>query len=196
LPEKNFGEYGAGDLKYRDTNGDDRISGLDKVAIGYPYRPEIVYGAGITMGYKAFDFSVFFQGLARESFWVDPYSTAPFVGEQQLLRVIADSYWSEENRNSYALWPRLSNSYINNNNQTNTWFMQKGAFLRLKSMELGYSMPQHIISKMQMTKFRVYIDGTNLLTFSKFKLWDPEMGGNGLGYPIQKVIDFGINIDF
>jgi len=206
-PEQTFGEYMAGDIKYKDINGDDRISGLDKVAIGYPYRPEIVYGAGFSMGYRDFDFSVFFQGLARESFWINPALTAPFIngdpavsageiGEQQLLKVWADSYWSEDNRNSYALWPRLTNTYNDNNYQTNTWFMQNGAFLRLKSLEFGYSLPGSVISKMKITRCRFYINGTNLLTFSSFKLWDPEMGGNGLGYPIQKVINFGINVDF
>jgi len=206
-PEQTFGEYMAGDIKYKDINGDGRISALDKVAIGFPYRPEIVYGAGFSMGYKAFDCSIFFQGLARESFWVNPALTAPFInadpdvsspyiGEQELLKVWADSYWSEENRNSYALWPRLTNTYSNNNYQTNTWFMQNGAFLRLKSMEFGYSLPLSIISKIKLTRCRFYVNGTNLLTFSGFKLWDPEMGGNGLGYPIQKVINFGINVDF
>jgi TonB-linked SusC/RagA family outer membrane protein len=195
-PEQSFGEYMAGDIKYKDINGDDRISGLDRVAIGFPTRPEIVYGAGFSMGYKSFDLSIFFQGLARESFWIDPYASSPFVGEQQLLQVWADSYWSEEHRDSYARWPRLSNSYINNNTQTNTWFMQNGAFLRLKSLELGFSLPKGMLTKMKIAKCRIYTNGTNLLTFSKFKLWDPEMGGNGLGYPIQKVINFGINVDF
>ena len=195
-PEQTFGEYMAGDIKYKDVNGDDRISGLDMVPIGHPFRPEIVYGTGITMGYKSFDFSIFFQGLARESFWIDPYASSPFVNEQQLLQVWSESYWSEDHRDSYARWPRLSNSYIDNNNQINTWFMQNGAFLRLKSLEIGYSLPKSLITKMKMTRCRFYVSSTNLLTFSKYKLWDPEVGGNGLGYPIQKVINFGIHTDF
>ncbi len=203
-PEQTFGEYAGGDIKYKDINGDDRISGLDVVPIGYPTTPEIVYGFGFSAGYKAIDFSAFFQGLANESFWINPYNSAPFIdtydgnayGNNQLLKVWADSYWSEDNPNVYARWPRLSNSYNNNNSQTSTWFMEDGSFLRLKSMEIGYTIPQKISSKLKLSKCRFYGSGTNLLTFSKFKLWDPEMGGNGLGYPIQRVFNLGVLVEF
>lgn len=74
--------------------------------------------------------------------------------------------------------------------------MQDGSFLRLKSVELGYSIPQKMSNKLLMENLRLYCSGTNLLTFSIFKLWDPEMAGKGLGYPIQKVINFGLQISF
>ena len=210
-PEQSFGKYGAGDIKYRDINGDGRISNLDLVPIGYPTTPEIVYGFGFSTGYKAIDFSIFFQGLANESFWIDPYNSAPFldtynegIGNNQLLKVWADSYWSEANPNIYARWPRLSTEYMPNNspnfsqyNQvTSTWYMQDGSFLRLKSLEIGVTLPQSISSKLKMSKCRFYTSGTNLLTFSKFKLWDPEMGGNGLGYPVQRIINLGVLVEF
>jgi len=204
-PEQTFGEYSGGDIKYHDINGDDRISGLDRVPLGFPTTPEIVYGFGFSTGYKNFDFSIFFQGLARESFWISPYYTAPFVdidgnnnitSNNQLLKVYAENYWSEEHRNVFALWPRLSDHPINNNNQTSTHFMRNGAFMRLKSLEIGYSLPQRLIKKAKISQVRFYANGTNLLTFSKFKLWDPEMGGNGLGYPIQLVINGGIQVSF
>ena len=186
----------GGDIKYRDLNGDGKITELDMAPIGYPTSPEIVYGFGMSSGWKWFDFSFFFQGLGRESFWISP-DTAPFIdGQNALLQVYADSHWSEENRNIYAMWPRLSSTSVNNNRQTSTWFMRNGSFLRLKSVELGYSLPSDLVSKMKMTNFRVYFSGTNLLTFSNFKLWDPEMGGNGLGYPIQKVFNFGVQLSF
>lgn len=203
-PGQSFGKYSGGDIKYRDINGDGRISGLDVVPIGYPTSPEIVYGFGFSTGFKAIDFSIFFQGLAHESFWIDTYNSAPFIntnsgnfiGNNQLLKVWADSYWSEEHPNVYARWPRLSNEYLANNNQTNTWFMQDGSFLRLKSMEIGVTIPKNISSKLKMSKCRFYASGTNLLTFSKFKLWDPEMGGNGLGYPVQRVFNLGVLVEF
>ena len=205
-PQQSFGQYSGGDIKYRDINGDDRISGLDLVPIGYPTSPEIVYGFGFSTGYKIIDFSVFFQGLANESFWIDTYNSAPFVntiddntiglGNNQLLKVWADSYWSEEHPNVYARWPRLSVVNMPNNTQTSTWFMQDGSFLRLKSLEIGITVPKNISSGLKMTKCRFYASGTNLLTFSKFKLWDPEMGGNGLGYPIQRVFNLGILVEF
>lgn len=205
-----FGDYKAGDIKYKDINKDGKITELDKVPIGFPTSPEIVYGFGISGGYKGFDLSCFFQGLARESFWIDPTATSPFINyhpssgdtdpgklaNNALLKAYADSYWSEDNRNLYALWPRLSETVISNNAQTSTWFMRDGSFLRLKSVEFGYTLPAKIISKAKMTNLRFYFSGTNLLTFSKFKMWDPEMGGNGLGYPIQKVYNFGLQLSF
>lgn len=199
-----FGNYMAGDIKYRDVNGDGKISELDKVPIGYPTTPEINYGFGLSVGYKGLDASFFFQGSARQSFWLDQKKITPFLdgyddglkGENQVLQVIADSYWSENNRNPYAFWPRLSNQFIENNNQKSTWFMQDATFLRLKSVEVGYTVPQVLTKKVKVQNLRVYVSGTNLLCWSKFKLWDPEMAGNGLGYPIQRVINVGINLGF
>ncbi len=186
----------GGDIKYKDINNDGVIDDFDRVPIGYPTYPEIIYGAGMSTGYKGLDFSFFFQGLARESFWIDISETAPFVSDRQLLKVYADNHRSESNRDLYAIWPRLSNITIQNNNKVSTWFMQDGSFLRLKSVELGYSITQKMSNKLLMENLRFYCSGTNLLTFSKFKLWDPEMAGKGLGYPIQKVINFGLQISF
>lgn len=192
-----FGEYMPGDIKYKDINNDGRISELDQVPIGYPTSPEIVYGFGFSTGYKGFDLSCFFQGLARESFWIDVEKTSPFINNQgALLKVYADDHWSEESRNSQALWPRLSTNIINNNSQRSTWFMQNGGFLRLKSLEIGYRVPQVHLKKIHVADLRLYLSGTNLLTFAKFKLWDPEMGGEGLGYPVQQVYNIGIQLSF
>ena len=118
------------------------------------------------------------------------------TGQNQVLQVIADNYWSESNRNPYAFWPRLSSQTISNNNQTSTWFMQDATFLRLKSVEVGYTLPRNLLKKIKVQNFRVYVSGTNLLCWSKFKLWDPEMAGNGFGYPIQRVFNVGINLGF
>ncbi|MDL5512356.1 TonB-dependent receptor [Arenibacter sp. M-2] len=204
-PVQTFGEYAGGDIKYKDINGDGRISGLDRVPIGNPTTPEIVYGFGVSAGYKGFDISCFFQGLANESFWINPVETAPFVdiwyeGEpnwesnNQLLQVWADSHWSENNRDLYAKWPRLSENISSNNTQTSTWFMQDGSFLRLKSLEVGYNLPQKVLDKYKMDRIRFYVTGNNLMAFSNFKLWDPEMAGNGLSYPTQRVINAGVQI--
>ncbi len=203
-PAQSWGEYGAGDLKYRDINGDDKITDLDKVPIGYPTVPEIMYGAGISTGYKGFDFSLFFQGSARSTFWVDPYATAPFInngyvsgeGNNALLQAYADDHWSEDNRNVYAMWPRLDYRYNQNNSQRSTWFMYDGSFLRLKSVELGYSLPKELIGKIKMEKLRIYYSGINLASWSNFSLWDAEMGGNGMAYPLQRVHNIGVQLTF
>ena len=211
-----FGEVMAGDIKYRDLNGDGVIDLLDQAPIGYPTVPEINYGFGISAGYKGWDFSFFFNGLGRRSFWIDYNTVSPFfnttanydrpgtpVGHNALAKFIADSYWSEDNRNPYAVWPRLSpsiensrnNGYYDNANR-NTWFMRDGAFIRLKSVELGYTLPDRLSQKARMTGLRIYVTGGNLFTISKFKHWDPEMAGNGLGYPIQRTFNVGINMTF
>jgi len=204
-----FGKYGAGDIKYRDVNGDGKISELDMVPIGHPTEPEINYGFGLSAGYKGFDVSFFFQGIARRSFWMDLKKVTPFLdgdsgtneddgklGQTAILQAFANSYWSESNRDPYALWPRLSNSEVENNRQTSTWFMQDGSFLRLKSAEIGYTVPKNLLKKVYLDNLRIYVSGTNLLSWSRFKIWDPEMAGNGMGYPVQRVINVGLNIGF
>lgn len=200
-----FGNYGAGDIKYRDVDGDGKITTEDRIPLGYPTEPEIVYGFGISTGYKNFDFSCFFQGLARESFWIDATKTAPFIdtddngniiSKNAMLQVYANDYWSESNRNIYALWPRLSDQVVENNVQKSSWFMRDGSFMRLKSLEMGYSLPKDWLKKIAMKNCRFYLSGTNLLTFSKFKMWDPEMAGNGLSYPTQRVYNVGVQVTF
>ncbi|MBZ4190924.1 TonB-dependent receptor [Niabella sp. 3A5MI-3] len=207
---RQFGEYGGGDIKYYDVNKDGVITSLDQVPIGYPTTPEITYGFGASAGYKGFDFSLFFQGLGRESFWIDYNATAPFMqytydGEtllgqptNQLLKAYADSYWSESNQNLYATWPRLTTTATgtDNNNERNTWFMRNGAFLRLKQVELGYTLSAPLARKMHLKNLRCYLTGTNLFSFSSFKMWDVEMAGNGLGYPIQRVLNIGLQASF
>ncbi len=198
-PKQMFGEYGAGDIKYKDINGDQVIDESDKVPIGFPTTPEIIYGFGISAGYKNFDFSCFFQGSARSAFWIDPAKTAPFVGgtsPRALLKYWADDHWSEDDRSIYALWPRLSATANSNNQQLSTWFMRDGSFLRLKTVEIGYSLPQQWIRPLRLANVRVYATGNNLFVISKFKMWDPEMAGNGLAYPLQRVINVGINVEF
>ena len=208
-PRQDFGEYLPGDIKYKDINGDGVINELDLVPIGYPTTPEINYGFGISAGYKHFDFSIFFQGSARSTFWIDAAAMSPFVlrtrqdennrtlsTENGLAKFITEDYWSETTQNPDSYWPRLSNTIISNNTQRSTQYMQNGDFLRLKSAEIGYAIPDKIAGKIRLSSCRFYLNGTNLLLFSKFKLWDIEMGGNGLGYPLQRVINLGINLSF
>lgn len=211
-PEQQLGgTVRAGDIKYVDVNGDGKITSLDMVPLGYPTTPEINYGFGFSLGYKGFDFSVFFQGLGRTSLFINPSATGPFrsytytnetlagTAQNHVLQVYADSHWSEENRDLYATFPRLS--WISghpNNEVTSTWWMRNGEFLRLKQLEIGYSFDKErgLMSRYGVGGLRVYGSGLNLLTISRFKLWDVEMGGNGLNYPIQQVFNLGVKVDF
>ena len=196
-PRQTFGPYGAGDIKYKDINGDGQINADDVVPIGYPTVPEIIYGTGFSAGYKSFDLSVFFQGSARSSFFISSSDIMPFTnkGQRALMKYIADDYWSETNRNIHAFWPRLSENQIANNNQTSTHWLRDGAFIRLKTAEFGYTLPDNFTKKFHVSMLRFYVSGTNLFHWSKFKMWDPEMAGNGLGYPVQRVMNLGVNIN-
>lgn len=222
-PEQQLGGSGggkqamAGDIKYVDVNGDGIISSLDQVPLGYPTVPEINYGFGLSASYKGFDFNVMFTGLARESFFINPAATGPFRRylyqdeidgnvptpngriQNNVLQVYADSHWSLENRDIYALFPRMSWEGGNPNNEVrSTWWLRNGEFLRLKQLTIGYTFKgdKGILNQMKVKSLRVYGDGLNLLTFSRFKLWDIEMAGNGMGYPIQRVFNLGLKLEF
>lgn len=203
---RQFGIYQGGDIKYRDVNGDGIISDADRVPIGFPTVPEIIYGFGGVFGLNSIDIGIFFQGAARTSFSMDPRKITPFdlyelegsegLAQNGLLKAIADSYWSEENRDVYALWPRLSNRVVDNNVRSSTWWLRNGSFLRLKSVEIGFTFPERVANKLHLDNLRIYGRGTNLYSWSRFKLWDPEMGGNGLGYPIQAIYAVGALVNF
>jgi TonB-linked SusC/RagA family outer membrane protein len=188
----------GGDIKYRDVNNDGIISNADRVPLGLPTTPGVTYGFGVSAGYKNFDFNVFFNGNAQVSLLINPLETSPFVGNTQLLQGWADNHWSEENQNLYALYPRLASDWetLSNNTRASSWWLRNGSFLRLKSVEVGYSLPKNLASRLKMSNLRIYLSGLNLLTFSSFKLWDPELGSNGFSYPIQKVFNLGLNVNF
>lgn len=148
-----------------------------------PTTPEIVYGFGPSFRYKKFDFSFFFQGAARVSIMMNGIHPFGAEGIRNVLQFIADDYWSETNQNIYAEYPRLSKRDNENNTKASTYWQRNGAFLKLKNLEVGFN---HKF-------FRVYLRGSNLLTFSPFKYWDPEMGsGSGLSYPTQRVFNVGV----
>ena len=188
--------YLPGDIKYTDINQDGVINEADQTPIGKPNVPEIVYGFGVSAVYKDFDLSLFMQGSARSSFFINPNDIAPFVNERNALSIIADNHWSENNPNPNAFWPRLSTYEIENNQKPSTWWLRDGDFLRLKSVEFGYTIPKKTGRVFESAKTRLYLTGLNLLNFAKFKLWDPEMAGNGLGYPPQRVINIGAQVNF
>jgi TonB-linked SusC/RagA family outer membrane protein len=201
-PAQDFGRYMAGDIKYKDVNGDGIINSNDRVPMGYPTLPEVQYGFGLSAGFKDFDFSFFFQGNARVSFFINPgvgggtegnEGIAPFAGRRNALSVIAEDYWSETNPNVHAFWPRLSTDPLDNNTQQSSWWMRDASFLRLKSVEAGYA-PKWVKKMGLKQGTRLYVSAINLFVLSSFKLWDPEMGRVGLGYPPNKRYNVGIQI--
>lgn len=191
------GTVQPGDIKYKDINNDGRINSDDQVHIGYPIIPEITYGFGLSGGYKRFDISFFMQGQDRVSFFINPSNIAPFANKRNALQYIADDHWDPNNPVAQAFWPRLSASYNNNNNVSNsTWWIRNGRFLRLKTAEIGYNVPDKWANSIRAKSMRLYFTGQNLFNITSFKLWDPEMGGEGFNYPLQKVYSIGVNVSF
>jgi len=205
---KSPAQYGAvypGNIKYKDVSSaydkNSLVDDNDRVPMGHPTVPEITYGFGFNVQYKKFDIKVFFQGIANTSFFINgsvgnsfssTKSISPFgTLQSNLLDAIAKDHWSQSNPNPHAFFPRLSDLATPNDYQGSSWWLRSGAFCRLKDAEIGYAP----------TKFlRIYLSGFNLLTFSRFKLWDPELSattssGNGLGYPPQRVVNVGIQLN-
>ncbi|MFV0593420.1 MAG: TonB-dependent receptor [Draconibacterium sp.] len=199
-PKQDFGTYQAGDIKYKDVNGDGVVNSNDRVPLGLPTVPEIQYGFGLSGGYKNFDLSFFFQGNGRVSLFINPGTSsdgiAPFASRRNALALIADDHWSETNPDVHAFWPRLSVDPLPNNTQTSTWWLRNGAFLRLKTVELGYNLKSKTFEKIGLDNTRFYCSAVNLFVMSPFKLWDPEMGRAGLGYPPNRRFNIGIQLAF
>lgn len=207
-PTQMFGDVMPGDIKYKDINEDGIINGQDIVPIGYPTVPNYIFGFGFSAGFKGFDLSCFFQAATECSFIINYEKTSPFlnvssnqsawgaVTANAMLKEWADNRWTESNRDSYAMYPRLSSQLVSNNNRNSTWWLRDGSYIRLKTVEFGYTLPKKWSEAVRMKSLRVYLNGTNLLTFSKFRMWDVEMSDNGLNYPIQKVLNLGLNVNF
>ena len=197
-PQQQFGEVKPGDIRYIDINGDGVVNDYDKKPIGFPNVPEISYGFGASVRYKGFDVSVFFQGVDNVNFFINNTYTQPFSAtKNRHSNVFSDlygNYWTENNRD--AKYPRLSIGTNNNNNQTSTYWMVDGRYIRLKNAEIGYTLPKRIMAKAHIDRLRIYLSGMNLLTFSPFKLWDPDLQTGAANYPNNRVYNIGVTLVF
>lgn len=181
-----------GDIKYvdqPDKNGefDGKITTNDDVAMGYPTIPEIVYGFGPTMTWKDLDFSFFIQGAARTSLMMSGFHPFGTQYNRNVLAFVAEDRWSPTNQNVDAAYPRLTKFENNHNSRSSDFWLRDASFLKLKNIEVGY----------RINKVRIYANALNVLTLSKFKLWDPEMGGGaGMQYPTQRTFNVGLQVTF
>ena len=190
-----------GDIKYVDFNGDGEITETDKTAIGGTVNPELVYGFGINLSYKNIDFGAFFQGNGRTYRIIGenqknflPGST---IGAEGNIFTNASDAWTVDNPSQDVFYPRLHMGYNANNAQVSDWWLKDMSMLRLKNVELGYSFSKNLIKKAAMEYARIFVRGTNLLQFSKFDLWDPELNtSNGLKYPIMATYSIGLQVRF
>lgn len=200
IPEQTFSEsVRPGDIRYRDLNGDGVIDALDRTAIGGTRMPEIIYGFGSTVRYKFVDVGFFFQGAGRT--WQilsgENWMPGSALGATGNIYSNIDDRWTPDNPNQIVFWPRLTYGVNANNEQASTWWLKDMSFLRLKNVELGITLPRNWTKQAWIDRFRIFARGTNLLTISQFKLWDPELETtDGLKYPIMKSFSAGVNINF
>lgn len=200
LPVSTYGNVQVGDLKYRDMNGDGFIDDRDMTFIGYSDIPENIYSLTLGLDWKGIGFSIMFQGVDHVSRYYDAQSQFAFlnggkVKEHHLKRWNPAVSEAENLRN--AKYPLLHyDSYGDHNQRANSFFLQNGAFIRLKNIELSYSLPKKIISKWYMSDLRLYVNANNLVTWDHLDgLTDPESNGSHR-YPIMKTVNFGVNVKF
>lgn len=200
FPVSTFGTVKVGDLKYRDMNNDGFIDERDETFIGYSNIPENTYALTLGGNYKGWGFSVMFQGVNKVSRYYDAESMYAFVNGGKVKEHHLDRWnpnKSEAENLASAKYPLLHyDSFGNHNQRTNSFFLQNGAFIRLKNVEVSYNLPQNWIKAVGMTECRLYVNGNNLITWDKLDgLTDPESNGSNR-YPIMKTVNFGVNIKF
>jgi len=200
-PKQDFGTVRPGDIKYRDVNGDGVVNTFDKVAIGYTLVPEINYGFGASVKWKGIDVSVFFSGVGHVTRIIQGQNlfgaSSTILRMGQIFEDVAKNRWTLDNQNPNAPYPRLSLNKVDNNQQLSTYWQRDMSFMRLKDAEIGYTLPESMTKKWGLSKIRFYIQGKNLVTFSDFKLWDPEVNANyGNVYPLIRTFAIGANVNF
>lgn len=185
----------VGDLIYQDYNQDGHITADDMVRTKYGNIPQITYGFSLNAAYKNFDVAVLFAGQAKVSQYVLPESGT--VGN--FYSSWADNRFNEIN-NPNGTYPKVSeraSSAVSGGLYNNTFWLNNASFLRLKNVEIGYTLPSEVLSRLKLGGLRFYVNGFNLLTLTKVKDYDPE-GSNGSGqfYPQQRIINVGLNLKF
>ena len=193
------GDVRAGDIRYKDLNGDGVIDSYDQAPIGYGDVPEIVYGFGFTAGYKAFAISALFQGAAHVDVLLNGEGTMPFqqgLSRGNLFSNISDR-WTEENPRQDVFYPRMMAGSLNDNYAASTWWVKSSNYLRLKTLQLSYNLPPSVMQLIKLKSANIFLQGVNLFTFSPFKLWDVEIGnGRGAAYSSTKSYTAGIAVNF
>lgn len=201
-----FGGNQAGDIKYLDVNGDGQITyNDDRMWIAGSNVPKLFSSLNLQAAYKGFDFSALLQGAAIAEYALSGYYpdigydntefTSPFFQLGNSPKYLVENSWTPENRN--AKYPRLSDVKVQNNKWASTLWIVDGSYLRLKSAQLGYTVPKNIIKQAGLERLRLYVSGGNLFTLTEFKYMDPEAPdvSNGF-YPQQRIYSFGLELTF
>jgi len=193
--QSQFGNVQPGDIKYKDINNDKVIDSYDMAYTGKVSEATQIMGASVAAQYKNFDFTALFQGAFGRT--VNTLSYSLFGTNYEFRQIFADydnNYWTPEHRD--AKYPRaMSEKNANNCAYSTAWF-KSGDYVRLKNVELGYSMPKRLIQKYGISNMRIYLNGNNLLTFTGLKIFDPEEDDGSPSYPLMKTYNLGLSLTF
>ena len=208
-PTQTFGPVQPGDIKYKDVNGDGIIDGGDECAIGATDRPNLIYGLGLSVAWKGFDFNLHFQGAGKSTFMTYGKNVYAFSEGQwgNVFKGLLEDRWVDSetaqmlgipaNEDVNASYPRLSYGGNSNNFRNSTFWLRDGRYLRLKNLDIGYTLPKQIVNKIHFQNIRFYVSGSNLFFIhKKFSIWDPEsLQPRGEDYPITKAVTLGMQVN-
>ncbi len=202
IPVPNFGQVRPGDIKFADLSGPDgagkpdgKIDANDITDIGHPQTPQIIWGLEPRLSFKNFDLDLLFQGSANSSIGLNNYYVYPLLGSGSATELLYLDHWTPNTPN--ALYPRISGTPTPNNTQTSSWFLRNDAYIRLKSLEFGYTFSSRLLGR-GIRSLRVYTSGQNVFFWTPFmkEKIDPENSGSNQNYYQQKVLTFGLNVTF
>lgn len=189
-----FGKLIPGDIKYQDVNNDGKIDDNDQVVIGKPQFPQIIFGFTGSVAWKGIDLSMLWQGAAEANYILNDETATPFFNGAKIFQEQLNT-WSPSNPN--PRFPILLPAPSTNSLQVTDLYIRNGSYLRLKTLEVGYTLPKFIMSKIKIKSIRLFATGQNLITFSADKFIDPEEGNARARYYFQqKVFTAGANVNF
>lgn len=196
-PTQFNGNFGPGDIKYRDANGDNVINNDDRVIVPGKF-PKFEYSFNGNAAWKGVDLSFLFQGVQGRKIYTDGWGFEPFIQGSAPTLDFVENRWTGPGTSNY--YPKIYFGWdgTNPNRRASTWYLQDASFLRLKNLTIGYILPKQITDKANIDRIRLYFSGDNLLTFTKYRGLDPERAGDGrfVQYPQNKIISFGVNVEF
>jgi len=187
-----YGAQQPGDIKYKDMNGDNVINSLDATYLGKSSIPERILGFSFGFNFHHFDLSTLLQGAFGGNVWFTGPRIWPFAGDSGVLADIKDNYWTPDNPD--AKYPRISYATNANNNQNSTYWLYSSNYLRLKNVELGYTLPPSLTQRLKIKNLRIFVNGINLVTWDGIKIFDPESPNDSGNYPQQRVFNAGVTL--
>ncbi len=195
FPQFNGGQK-AGDVKYADINGDQVINANDRTIISMDNNiPKILGGLSFGGSYKGFDLAILFQGATKMKKMLYGRSRTFFNGGSHNNFADLLDYWTPENRD--ARYPRPWENQHPNNSQESSLYLRDASYIRLKSVDIGYTLPKNVSAKIGAEVLRIYFSGSNLFLIDKMKMFDPETENtDGAYYPQQRTLNLGLNLTF